>query len=244
MIICCTLRSDKREGFSLVELSIVLAITGLIIGGVLAGQWLIHASELRSVVTDIDRFRAATNTFRVRYSALPGDMANAYSFWGESCAADALSCNGNGNNDIYSSTVDGFKEYYQAWHHMEIAGLLAGAYTGANDANGNCSFGMNVPSSKIYGAGYIIQVSNFDINRKYYQFGGNTDALYGSCADHAVLPAEDAWNIDSKLDDGRPKTGAVHGEHGGAGVPTVCYTANSEYDLSAQELGCRMFFRM
>lgn len=43
----------KREqsAFTLVELSIVLVILGLLVGGVLTGQRLIRASELRSVST-------------------------------------------------------------------------------------------------------------------------------------------------------------------------------------------------
>ena len=41
--------SGNSSAFSLVELSIVLVILGLLVGGVLSGQSLIRASELRSV---------------------------------------------------------------------------------------------------------------------------------------------------------------------------------------------------
>lgn len=37
-----------KRGFSLVELSIVLVIVGLLAGGVLTGQTLIRAAELRA----------------------------------------------------------------------------------------------------------------------------------------------------------------------------------------------------
>ncbi len=45
-----------RHGFSLVELSIVLVILGLLTGGILTGQNLIHAAELRSVTTEFSAF--------------------------------------------------------------------------------------------------------------------------------------------------------------------------------------------
>ena len=71
-----------KRAFSLVELSIVLVILGLLVGGVLSGQSLIAAAALRSVTTQEARWVAATQTFRDKYFALPGDMNNATSFWG------------------------------------------------------------------------------------------------------------------------------------------------------------------
>lgn len=80
------------RGFSLVELSIVLVILGLLTGGILAGQSLIRAAELRSYITDVQRYPAAVNAFKDKYFAYPGDMANATKFWG------ALGGDGTGND--------------------------------------------------------------------------------------------------------------------------------------------------
>jgi prepilin-type N-terminal cleavage/methylation domain-containing protein len=69
-----TLKSARRGGFTLIELSIVLVIIGLIVGGVLVGQDLIEAAALRATVSQLEKYNAAVNTFRVKYGYLPGDI--------------------------------------------------------------------------------------------------------------------------------------------------------------------------
>ena len=58
----------KNQGFSLVELAIVLVIIGLITGGILTGQELIRASELNSVASDYNKVKTAINTFQLKYT--------------------------------------------------------------------------------------------------------------------------------------------------------------------------------
>jgi len=67
----------KSAGFSLLELSIVLVIIGLIAGGIVAGSSMIRAAELRAVLTELTQYQTATNTFRDKYLGLPGDLRNA-----------------------------------------------------------------------------------------------------------------------------------------------------------------------
>jgi prepilin-type N-terminal cleavage/methylation domain-containing protein len=74
-------RTSAKSAFSLVELSIVLVILGLLVGGVLAGQSLIRAAQLRAVTAQVGQYAAASKTFRDKYFALPGDLPNATSFW-------------------------------------------------------------------------------------------------------------------------------------------------------------------
>ena len=44
---------NKQSGFTLVELSIVIVIIGLIVSGVVAGQSIVKAAKLKSVTTDV-----------------------------------------------------------------------------------------------------------------------------------------------------------------------------------------------
>src|SRR5271170_5107299 len=70
--------SCESGGFTLVELSIVLVIVGLITGGVLVGQDLISAAATRAQISQIEKYQTAVNTFRGKYGYLPGDIPAPY----------------------------------------------------------------------------------------------------------------------------------------------------------------------
>src|SRR5262249_34097963 len=107
----------RREGFTLIELSIVLVIIGLIVGGILVGRDMIRQAGLRSVLTDIEQFKTAITAFEVKYDCLPGDCPNATTFFGavdsvpNNCIAtltpnapgDTRTCNGTNDGYIYKS---------------------------------------------------------------------------------------------------------------------------------------------
>jgi prepilin-type N-terminal cleavage/methylation domain-containing protein len=69
-----------EKAFTLIELSIVLVIIGLITGGILTGQTLIAAARVRSMITQLDRFNLAVTTFRGKYDCLPATCTNPSSF--------------------------------------------------------------------------------------------------------------------------------------------------------------------
>src|ERR1017187_10122680 len=91
-------KSHMKAGFTLVELSIVLVIIGLIIGGVLVGRDLISAAEVRAQISQIEKYQTAVNTFRDKYGYLPGDIpeptASQYGFAAR--ATDQGEGDGNG----------------------------------------------------------------------------------------------------------------------------------------------------
>lgn len=212
------------RGFSLIELSIVLVILGLLVGGILAGQSLIRASELRSISAEHHRHHAAVNAFRDRYFAFPGDMPNATSIWGAqhatpatcktTASTTALTCNGDGNRRI--SAPPSANEYFRFWQHLANAGLIAGTYSGVPFATSDTSSkgGFNAPAGKISGSAWFIANSVARSNHSYWFDGdyGNYFIFGGDRADGEPgtnLSAPDQWNIDVKLDDGFPGTGKL-----------------------------------
>ena len=235
-----------KNGFSLVELSIVLVILGLLIGGVLTGQNLIKAAELRSVTEEYKNYQTAVNIFRDKYLAMPGDMINAGKFWGYAntggaggiCAAPAtntgtspLTCDGNG-----SGSLDQQYEMFRFWQHLANAGLIEGQYTGVTGGGGAAHHvpGTNSPRSKLspgsWAIGYIgVHAGNATTFAHNYGHMGYYGApTTTSAPTTALLAPEDVWNIDMKMDDGMPGAGNL------IVYPwTTCSLAASQTDYAA-----------
>ncbi len=226
--------ASMTNGFSLVELSIVLVILGLLTGGILTGQNLIRNAELRSVTTEIQRYQAAVYTFRDKYMALPGDMTNATDFWGtdpDGCPGDEsdtsmteATCNGNGDGKIHwyiNATTGG--ESHRFWQHLANAGLIEGSFTGTQSGGscgggipGSCNvtLGVNAPASRLSSAGWSIShLGDVASGHGYYFESNYGNVLFFGAVSNwttaAVLEPEEAWNIDKKVDDGKPGTGKV-----------------------------------
>lgn len=225
-----------RAGFTLIEISIVLVIIGLIVGGVLVGRELITAAERRRLITEKENLQTAVNTFRSKYNCLPGDCGNATLFWGIdlSCPntpantiAKTATCNGNNNGMIGNGWSD--LEHFRFWQQLSNAGLWSGQFSGAVAAGDpvwrnegtEVIAGANIPLVSIGGASTIM-VGNLSKATtdswffageygNYIMIGGNAffDAGAGNWFSQAFLTPTDALLIDLKIDDGRPGQGAL-----------------------------------
>lgn len=251
-----------KNGFSLVELSIVLVILGLLVGGILAGQSLIRAAELRAVSTEYQRYVTAVHSFRDKYFQLPGDMNNATRVWGDdntNCPDAAITngspgtCNGDGNGTFWYGSAGGTSELFQFWKQLALAGLIEGTYSGLAASGGIIDMvpGTNIPRSRLNNGSWGVREywGNFagaanDVFAGQYgnllQFGGSLTPNDNAAV---VLKPEEAWNIDSKIDDGMPGKGKVIAR----GINN-CTNATSEldtgttYKLSSTSLACVLLF--
>lgn len=252
-----------RRGFSLVELSIVLVVLGLLVGAVLSGQSLIRAAELRSLTTDYSKFSAATHTFRDKYFALPGDMTNATQFWGvaagdgiavnapcrNTATTDGRTCNGDGDG-LVSCTLPGctFYEMNRFWQHLSNAALIEGNYVGAPSPS-YFEIERNVPRARIASNASWLALHYSAIagtTTSFADLGGNRFGISGATY---ILKPEEAWNIDVKLDDGRPNTGFMISSKGNASFPCsttfgqpIAADVNAQYNLSSQIVSCLSVF--
>jgi len=210
-----------NRAFSLVELSIVLVILGLLTGGILAGQSLIRAAQLRSVTADFRRLHTAIYAYRDKYLELPGDHSRAFDFFSTSCGANAAACNGNGNGligDTLNGVVHG--EGYMAVKELALAGLIEGSYTGLPSTPAVA--GGNVIASKISnstfwfwnfkeGTYFLNGCCTTDSTAQYNWIHFGAISPGGTWPSNYSLKPEEAWNIDTKIDDGKPGTGQVFG---------------------------------
>lgn len=223
-----------KHGFSLVELSIVLVILGLLVGGILTGRELIKAAEIRGFMSDIDEQKIALSLFKTKYNGLPGDITYATRFWlPEASCPDfstdkTLTCDGNGDGKI-DGTMHVWSEYINVPIQMELAGLTR--YDFRNGFEGH----------RITSIGFFEGWALIGTNGRYHQgqFENRMNGLaiqfllnntFNGAWGRAVANPNDMWVIDKKYDDGKPLRGWIVGVNDDdPATPEDCYDANKDY---------------
>jgi len=243
---------STEKGFTLIELSIVLVIIGLIVGAILVGRDMIKAAELRSTISQVEKYQAAVNTFRLKYAALPGDIlsaqAVAFGFFSETMFA-GLPGHQDGNGLIeggFAGSTSAVGETLSFWVHLSQANLVDGQFGQATNAvlqpnGGSVTATVTVPSqslppSKLTPTQYFIVYAYQGFN--YFALMPITTispgGSYPSLNSVGLTPIQ-AYNMDVKLDDGMPNTGNVVARSGPGMVffldtiPTVGFTSLNNF---------------
>lgn len=196
----------KKSAFTLIELSIVLVIIGLIAGGVLVGQDLIKTAQLRKVLKTIDNLESAVNAFKLKYNCFPGDCADAIALGlsvddGLPVTYGTGAGRGNGNGYIDGGGMEGFY-FFTNLHH---AGLF---YSDIEAGGTDFKFYGGL---KIYKDSLLTNVgSNYNSTGLYFAIALQGNGLVPCAADYCPsLSPFEAYYIDQKRDDGLPLTGNV-----------------------------------
>jgi len=219
--------AQKQNGFTLIEIAIVLVIIGLLLGGVLKGQELIQSARVRNLISQQDGIKAAYFGFLDRFRAVPGDYNQA--------STNIAGAVGNGNNNgriepngTGGSTID---EHIAVWEHLSKAGFINGSYTYAATPETTTSAATN-PYAR-----YMRLVYDTD-------YGSGTPATRHNLKTGNQVPSDILAEIDRKIDDGNPVLGTFQfsiynggGGNGSAPDPAKCY-AGTAWNAATVEPNC------
>jgi prepilin-type N-terminal cleavage/methylation domain-containing protein len=236
---------EGERGFTLVELSIVLVIIGLLIGGVLKGQELIESSRLNSVATQYNSFLAAVNTFQDKYQALPGDLGNAATRI-PGCAAgtcgtptpvggaigDGIIDTVNAANTV-GATANSEAAFF--WQQLSAANLISGVQAAGT------TYGQQYPSAKTGGGFQVLNTTANTNGGHWFRLasGTPTTAVTNTANQQALSPNQVA-TIDRKIDDGLAFSGNVQTTAATSGAG--CAAAN--YTETTTAKNCNPFFKL
>jgi prepilin-type N-terminal cleavage/methylation domain-containing protein len=223
----CLIRSFWRneDGFSILEMTIVLVVVSILIGLALKGQDLLANAQLKDVGQDVGNMRTALSTFRSTYQALPGDFASAVRRLPPQGDIPVLSGNGNGR-------LDNPAEKVQFWQHLALAGLVKKIRV---EENPSPRFGETVPAARVGGGYWPVYEAVHGKRRLWLRLSQSSDEQ--TTAEDGVLTPADAWKLDRDLDDGNPRTGML------AATGETCLEKN-DYRAEDGEKACVLYIAL
>jgi prepilin-type N-terminal cleavage/methylation domain-containing protein len=240
----------SRHGFTLIELSIVLVIIGLIVGGIMTGKILIQQAEIRAAASKLLQFESSYNAFRLKYNCIVGDCINATDFFGANYSPASGLCttpnglgNGDGNGLIDNSGSAGwFCESMPGAKSLQLGNLLPTSLTTPCWGNVAVFKGINDGCAGFY---------NDDLyGRATPPLKQNTMMWFtiaGPGYTGPTLSPVQVRLIDEKIDDGKATTGKFRGLDAAdksSGTATIvnnsCVTSGA-YNLN-EDYTCRSLY--
>lgn len=227
--------SSKKSAFSLIELSIVLIVIGLLIAGITGGASLIRNSELRSAIGEARNYSVAVNAFYTQFNALPGDF-NVEMYSGDTV--------GDNDGRIEYSNAASAAEGYLVWKDLSSIGAIDSDITTHTAVTSAPTLGTNYPASKINSAGWAFDYNattgveqNVVVLTGPISAGTSANTLVnGTVVSSGAVTTADALSIDTKADDGVANNGRIRA------VSTDC--ATTTYDLTESAVVCALSYQI
>ncbi|MBT9499385.1 MAG: prepilin-type N-terminal cleavage/methylation domain-containing protein [Zoogloea sp.] len=203
---------NRQQGFTLVEIAVVLVIIGLLLGGVLKGQELINSAKVKSIISDFRSVSTYVFGYQDRFRAMPGDDPGVANRLTGAIRATTGGSAGNGRIEGHWNSTTATDETVLLWQHVRLANLATG--DGRSPASTDVNILEWLPRNA---AGGRIGVTGSS------PVSGWSGTFF-ICQDN--LSGVFARQIDIAMDDGLPASGAVRLLANGAGSGTAIAQAD------------------
>lgn len=190
------MKKRNDTGFTLIELSIVLVVVGLIIGSILVALSILQNARVTSTINLLQSVQSAFSTYNQNYNAVAGDDKQAATRF----ASAGVTNSGGGDGlvgtassyDGTATAADGNGAYESAmvWADLRAAGLVKGSATDVK------------PPSNPFGG--VIGIQNGAFATNGIATGNNVMCI-------SNVPGDAAKIIDQRQDDGDATTGNIRG---------------------------------
>ncbi len=206
---------ENQYGFTLVEISIVMIIIGLLIGGTFGGMKLIENMQVNKTVQDLKAIESAALTFKDTYGRLPGDIRNP-SVRLPSCTDAPCATGGDGNRvfdgNQWWAAITPTSEKFTFWAHLQAADLISIGTKNTLDMN----FGEGQPELPIDGGIRMSMYNGTWSVPNTYVFSGAvafvtllSSAMFDGSS--YTVNCGKIGAVDRKIDDGVAYNGMVAG---------------------------------
>ncbi len=230
--------TKKKNGFTLMEISIVFTILALVAGGIVVGRELLYVAMIRAQVSQLQEVFLSIGTFRAKYKYLPGDVpadkALKYGFTPRSSGM-----NDTGNNIIQgyygTGATTGFSQSGEPvvfWADLASAELMKPLSMATSDRVGNTYLTVSGGTNSYTLADILPKAASGNGGFMYIWSGGpglrwnnvrhNGKSYLGIAAIGSIWSGTDttagvntnmtpltAYQLDSKIDDGLPQAGKI-----------------------------------
>lgn len=213
----------QRSGYNLLELAIAIAVLGLFIGGVLSAISMVSSANTRNLTNHVSAINGGAYIFRLKYSALPGDVSASVAKSNSLAPRSGVAGHGDGNDKVEGCKAESPAlgcETALFWRDLKASNMTGLGFEHAKDAlvDGSAAnfmldtylpavaigqrTSLHIFSNEAHGWNNTLYIANF-----------STVSERGVLTPSASLSALQAHAVDEKIDDGYPFGGRLRAMH-------------------------------